>query len=319
MIRQLIFLFQDFKSFIQKDFNIKAYTYALTVIALSIFVVYATPFGKSISGATIPTNNRIVNDILLFLFMYFVVLIPVLFIKKEQHILRKKTFWCKSILFVSILAFSSAFSWRNVLDLPNLSSLESSYVFKVLWRSCNLMFVLPILILCKLFIDKDVKGLYGVCRGNHHIKAYLSLYLVILPILIGISFTPDFKSYYPSYKPWFFGDEVFNLPVWLSTVVYETVYMSDFVMVELIFRGAMVIGMASLLGRNAVLPMVGIYVMLHFGKPVMETMSAIFGGYFLGTLAFQSKHIWGGIIIHMGIALIIELLRFSQYYILGIG
>ncbi|MDL2314839.1 hypothetical protein LJC16_01100 [Bacteroidales bacterium OttesenSCG-928-C19] len=319
MVRQLTLLFQDFKSFFQKDFNLKAYTYALAVIAASIFVVYATPFGKLISRAQIPTDNRIVNDILLFLFMYFVVLIPVLFIKKEQQILKKGAFWFKSILFVSVLAFSSAFSWRNVLDFPSLSSIESSFVFKVLWRSCNITIVLPVLILYRIFIDKKVKGLYGICRGNHHIKAYLSLYIIILPILIGISFTPDFKSYYPSYKPWLFGDEVFNLPTWLSTVIYETVYMSDFVMVELIFRGAMVIGMATLLGRNAVLPMVGIYVMLHFGKPVMETMSAIFGGYFLGTLAFQTKHIWGGIIIHMGIALIIELLRFSQYYILGIG
>jgi hypothetical protein len=48
----------------------------------------------------------------------------------------------------------------------------------------------------------------------------------------------------------------------------------------------------------------------------METTSALFGGYFLGALAFQTRHIWGGVIIHMGIALIIELLRFFQHYVM---
>ena len=65
--------------------------------------------------------------------------------------------------------------------------------------------------------------------------------------------------------------------------------------------------------------MIAVYVALHFGKPVMETISAMFGGYFLGALAFQTRHIWGGVIIHMGIAFIIELLRIFQHYVLGVG
>jgi len=81
----------------------------------------------------------------------------------------------------------------------------------------------------------------------------------------------------------------------------------------------LVIGMAALLNSNAVLPMVAVYVALHFGKPVLETISAVFGGYFLGALAFQTRHIWGGVIIHMGIAVVIELLRFLGHYVLGVG
>ncbi|GHT32325.1 hypothetical protein FACS189434_03820 [Bacteroidia bacterium] len=87
---------------------------------------------------------------------------------------------------------------------------------------------------------------------------------------------------------------------------------------ELIFRGALVIGMATVIGRQAVLPMVAAYVALHFGKPVLETMSAIGGGFFLGTLAYQTRHIWGGVIIHMGIAFAIELIRFLQHAVWGI-
>jgi membrane protease YdiL (CAAX protease family) len=117
------------------------------------------------------------------------------------------------------------------------------------------------------------------------------------------------------YKPWLF-EGAFDRPLWLNTILFEIVYISDFFMVELVFRGVLVIGMQSLMGRSAVLPMIAAYEALHFGKPMLETISSVFGGYFLGALAFRTGHIWGGIIIHMGIALIIELLRFFQYYLL---
>ena len=182
----------------------------------------------------------------------------------------------------------------------------------------NIIFVLPVLALLRLTVDRDVNGLYGIGKGNHLLKSYLSLYAVILPILAVVSFTPDFISYYPMYKPWLY-EGVFGRPVWLNTIIFEAVYISDFLMVEMIYRGVLVIGMASLLGRRAVLPMCVAYVALHFGKPALETISALLGGYFLGALAYQTRHIWGGVIIHMGIAFIIEILRFFQYYLTRIS
>ena len=180
-----------------------------------------------------------------------------------------------------------------------------------------MIFVLPVLILLRIFVDKKVKGLYGLCRGNHHIKAYLWLFVLVLPILIAVAFTPAFLSYYPIGKHWQY-EGLFGNPAWLNTAIFEIDYLSDFIMVELIFRGALVIGMGVVLGRSAVLPMVSVYVALHFGKPLLETISAIFGGFFLGTLAHQTRHIWGGVIIHMGIAFAIESIRFVQYAIWGI-
>jgi membrane protease YdiL (CAAX protease family) len=46
----------------------------------------------------------------------------------------------------------------------------------------------------------------------------------------------------------------------------------------------------------------------HFGKPLIETLSSFFGGYMLGVFALYSKNIWGGIILHIGTALFMELL-----------
>ncbi|MDR2929153.1 MAG: CPBP family intramembrane metalloprotease [Cytophagaceae bacterium] len=313
MLKQLKMLFGDFAQFFRKDFHLAAYTWTVAVTALSILIVYGTTFGKSIAANTVPTSSKIINNILIFALIYFLVAIPVTIIRGEWRTLSKPAFLLKGLLLMCLIGFADAFSWRDTINLQNLSALEQSYIHKVLWRMRNIIFVLPTLAVLRLTIDRDVKGLYGIGSGNHHVKAYLSLYVVILPILAVVSLTPDFQSYYPSYKPWIY-ENVFGQPVWLNTIIYEIIYISDFFMVETIFRGVLVIGMASILGRTAVLPMIAVYVALHFGKPVMETASALFGGYFLGVLAFQTRHIWGGVIIHMGIAFIIEILRFVQHY-----
>ncbi len=317
MIKEIRSLFRDFGDFLHKDFKFSAYCYAVVVMIASIVFVYTTDIGFAMGKGRVPTSNPLVNNVLMFTVMYFLVAIPVLILQGKYKSISKPHFYLKGFLLVAILAISDIFSWREHLNFSSLSHEEHRFVSKILWQSSNLIFVLPVLILLRIFVDKKVKGLYGLCSGRHHIKAYLWLYLLILPILIAVSFTSGFLSYYPIGRPWVF-DGLFGNPGWLNTFIFEGFYMADFVMVELIFRGALVIGMGVIMGRSAVLPMVAVYVTLHFGKPAMETISAIFGGFFLGTLAFQTKHIWGGVIIHMGIALAIEIIRFVEYYTLGI-
>jgi hypothetical protein len=318
MIKNLRLLFQDFGDFVRHDFNLKSYLYTLVVIACSITVIYGTSWGERFSKGLVPTSNSLINILLCYGVMYYLAAIPILAIRREYAALTNPKFYLKSFAFIFMLSFSEYVVWSKVLDLSSYAAMERSFIFKVLARGRNLIFVLPALIFIRIFFDKKVKGLYGLCGGNHHVRAYLSLYVVVIPLLVLASFTPDFLSYYPNFKPWFYQD-VFGLPTWFNTVAFEVVYMADFIMVEMFFRGALVIGMAALLGRSAVLPMVAVYVALHFGKPALETMSAMFGGYFLGALAFQTRHIWGGVIIHMGIALMIELVRFFEHYVLGVG
>ena len=81
-------------------------------------------------------------------------------------------------------------------------------------------------------------------------------------------------------------------------------------MVELMFRGFFVIGMSSVLGREAVVPMAVFYCTIHFGKPEAEAISSLFGGYLLGAIAYQTRSIWGGVIVHIGLAWMMELVAF---------
>ncbi|MDR3296681.1 MAG: CPBP family intramembrane metalloprotease [Prevotellaceae bacterium] len=311
-------LFRDFAEFVRRDFHLQAYAYTVLVAAVSIAVIYGTAWGTNFELGKLPLGNVYSNHLLRYVGLYFLVAVPTLLMRRQYSLLRKPAFYLKSLFFVGLLSCVDAFSWRSVISFDSYTSIESRYLFKLLWRMRYLLLVLPLLVVLRLAVDRDVKGLYGLCSGNHHIKAYLSLYVVVVPLLIVASFTPDFLSYYPNYKPWIFSD-VFGRPTWLNAAMFESVYMCDFIMVELFFRGALVIGMASTLGRSAVLPMITVYVALHFGKPMLESMSALFGGYFLGAMAYQTRHIWGGVVIHMGIALLIELLRFFEHYGLGVG
>lgn len=305
-MKQLNYLFKDFLLFFKNDFNLKAYLFTFLFIAGSIYFIYAHKWGLEFLGG----GNTIFRHYLMYLFVYFSVLFVTICLRGCYKELNKPILYFKVFLFMGILAFTDAFSWREHFDFSFIKDPERSYLLKVLWRSRNVMFMLPILITTRYFIDKNVIGLYGLSNRNQHIKAYLLLYLFVLPFLLYASFTPDFQSYYPSYRP--IVGSLFSLPAWLTTLLYESVYMVDFVMVELFFRGVLVIGMISLLGRKSVLPMIAVYVALHFGKPMLETCSAMLGGYVLGALAYQTKHIWGGVIIHMGIALTIDILGLLQ-------
>jgi membrane protease YdiL (CAAX protease family) len=75
----------------------------------------------------------------------------------------------------------------------------------------------------------------------------------------------------------------------------------------------LVIGIVSIIGREAILPMALLYVVIHFGKPLTETISSFFGGYILGVFAYKYKNIMGGIIIHIALAWMMELAAIIQH------
>ena len=83
-------------------------------------------------------------------------------------------------------------------------------------------------------------------------------------------------------------------------------YGLDFLNTELFFRGALVFIFVRFLGPKAIYPIAVTYCVCHFGKPPVEAISSFFGGYILGVISFKSENIWGGVVLHAGIALLME-------------
>ena len=65
-----------------------------------------------------------------------------------------------------------------------------------------------------------------------------------------------------------------------------------------------------MLGKDIILPASALYCVYHFGKPMGEAISSFFGGTVVGIFAYRTKSIYGGILIHMGIAFLMELAAF---------
>ena len=125
-------------------------------------------------------------------------------------------------------------------------------------------------------------------------------------MFLAVAFTPQFLDFYPKmHITWY--DGALGWERWQLIGAFELCYANDFLGVEGLFRGALVIGLARWLGCRAVLPMALTYMCIHLGKPDLELLSSVGGGYLLGVLAWRTRHLWGGIIIHQGIAMFFEL------------
>ena len=89
-------------------------------------------------------------------------------------------------------------------------------------------------------------------------------------------------------------------------------YAAQFLALEVFFRGFLLAGLRRAMGANAVFVAMVPYVMLHFGKPLPETLGAVVTGIVLGTLALRTRSIWGGVVIHIAVAVTMDLLALGM-------
>lgn len=258
-------------------------------------------------------------------FAYFMVLIPQQFLR-YGHLrkLQSVEFWVKSLVFLSLIGIAAGFSYHG--DLVALLDEwwggfevgERYLVRKMASNTKRLLIYVPLLLILKYFFDKHTHGLYGLSAKGFDWKPYAIMMLLVFPLIMAASFLPDFLKQYPSFKFWRYR-EIFGLADWQQLSIYWVSYVLAFFFVELIFRGALVVGMERVLRADSILPMVSVYCFLHFGKPMGETISSIFGGYIIGVIALYSRSILGGCFIHVGIALTMDAAAIIQYYLFGRG
>jgi membrane protease YdiL (CAAX protease family) len=133
-----------------------------------------------------------------------------------------------------------------------------------------------------------------------HLWIYLLLFTLILPAVAIASTTDAFRHTYPFYRA--ANRSHFDLWSW------EALYAVQFLALEVFFRGFILQGLRRALGSNAIFVMIVPYCMIHYGKPLPETLGAIGAGVILGTLAMRTKSIWGGVLIHVGVAVTMDVL-----------
>ncbi|WP_276374684.1 CPBP family intramembrane glutamic endopeptidase [Chryseolinea sp. H1M3-3] len=294
---------------IKEDFNAKQYSFVFVFVAVALFINYKFNFDdlvlKSQRGFT-----KFIYYFLFYATAYYVTLIIASVFAKIQFF-RNKTFWIKSVVGLSALSLDSSVpflrDWISELFDPSLQF----WAYKVVVNLIGAFTVLLPLFVVYLFFDAKEKHYYGLHPKRFDTRPYFQMLMIMLPIMIAASFLPSFLKQYPMYKvsP---AHLTLGVPEWVTVAIYEFAYGFDFITVEFLFRGFMVIGMINILGRHAVLAMAVTYCFLHTGKPLGEAISSIFGGYLLGVIAYETKSVWGGVIVHVGIAWMMEIIGFTQ-------
>ena len=304
----------EIRDFLKKDFNILAYSYTVLFLTTSLYFNYKYNFEDNYVNKFYGKSISFLTYFLYYITPYLLIIVPVLFIKKKQYLLKKSEFWIKSIVFFGIFGVMVAF-WqvKYFIDFSKLNYSENSFIHNLIF---NLKRIIPFLIVfyaVKKIYDKDLNHLYGLrYKGMNYRPFFLMLFLMI-PLIAIASFQPDFQHTYPQYRFYNYKG-AFGMSPLQSEGIFELAYGLDFVSIELMYRGALIVGMARLLGKEAVLPMASAYVILHFGKPAGEAISSFFGGMILGIHALAKKNISGGIIIHVGIAYFMEIAAILQHF-----
>ncbi len=171
------------------------------------------------------------------------------------------------------------------------------------WRVFGYL-LLPMAVIA-LLPGERVRDYHVSPRGFFkHLWIYVIMFALILPAVIIASRTSEFRATYPFYR--LAPRSLFDTWSW------EVMYALQFLSLEFFFRGFLLQGLRRVVGANAIFVMIVPYCMIHYGKPMTETIGAIFAGVILGTLAMRTRSIWGGVLIHVGVAWTMDLLAIAQ-------
>ena len=133
-----------------------------------------------------------------------------------------------------------------------------------------------------------------------HLWIYGLCLAFVIPAMLLVSRQPDFGTYYPFYKN--------SARSYADLLAWECLYFAQFFALELFFRGLWLGACRRSLGSGAIFSMCVPYCMIHYGKPFLEANGAIIAGIVLGSLSMRTRSIYAGFLVHITVALGMDLL-----------
>lgn len=180
---------------------------------------------------------------------------------------------------------------------------DSPLFYLAYWASMTIIFYLILPILFIKLIFKNKLSEYGLSAKGifKSYKIYFLFFLFMVPLIFFVSASENFQNKYPFYSP--FGESLYP-----NFIIWQFLYLLQFFSLEFFFRGFMLHGIKQRFGFYSIWVMMIPYMMIHFGKPMPETISAIFAGIILGALSLKSRSIWLGVAIHYSVAITMDLM-----------
>lgn len=299
------------RQFWKEDFHWGTYGTTLAFLAMCLLVNYHYDFTDRHIYHQPDGVAKWLRWLGLMVVPYVVVLGLQAVFQRPVEALKRPAFWTMLLFAMLMVTTTAWFPWHKTLARLWFPKELYRWGVLILWNLKRFVFMLLPLLVFWLAVDRRRSQFYGLFTKPKGLGVYFGMLLIVLPLIVVASFQPDFLKAYPQYEagP---AEARHGISPWITGGVFELVYGADFAMVELVFRGFLVIGFTRWLGPKAVLPMAATYCCLHFGKPAGEAVASIFGGYILGVIVYYSKSIWGGIVVHLGLAWMMEAAAYLQ-------
>jgi hypothetical protein len=275
-------------------------SFVSVLAAILIFLNYHYAIDKNISNK----HSFLYSFISRYIIFLVAFSLPYLF----YRLIKKRKYTANPLFIFMLILAPAIFSLKIALDIPlhfsdNLN--WNDYWNNIFYWPLRLVIVGGILFIIWKIVDSN-QPFYGIVTKNIKWKPYWLMLLIMLPLIAAASTQPDFLTMYPKLK---LIAGVYNesgLTGW-HKLLFELSYGSDFIGIELFFRGFLILAFIKWAGKDAILPMACFYCTIHFGKPLGECISSYFGGLILGIVVYNTRSILGGLMVHLGIAWLMEI------------
>ena len=295
-------IFKYLQNFYHKEFKLAYFLIILFLLGIYIYLNYWHGLENRFAAGGNTKWSNFFGYYLLYLVPFAAAFLLQLLFYKDCHYYQNYWFW------IILLLAPAFFSFRVNFDLHQT-------IIKNLWDGDEQIFWLQSLnwvvrvfvVLIPVFIiwfikDRNNQLFYG-SAALKNVKPYLIMLLIMIPLIALASTQKDFLQMYPKAK--ILDGLVLPSNKW-HYIIYEICYGFDFVSIEFFFRGFLILSLAKICGPHCIIPVACFYCTIHFGKPMGEAISSFWGGLLLGIVSYNTKSIWGGLIVHLGIAWLME-------------
>ena len=207
------------------------------------------------------------------------------------------------LFFIAVFLFAFKYHFRFHLPFSANAAINTIWNKMLYWPFLLLIIFIALSAVRRWIIWEETA--WGTRYTISDWKPYWLMLAIMLPLVSLAATQPDFQAVYPKLSQLSGTGNLNDIPGW-QAMLFELCYGSDFITIELFFRGFLIIGFSQWLGRDAILPVAVFYCSIHFGKPLGECISSFFGGMLLGIVVYNTRSIWGGLLVHLGIAWMME-------------
>lgn len=296
-------IFKYIRDFYNKEFNLYYFLLILVLVTALIYLNYWHFLERRYAAGGKSKWSNFAGYYLLYFIPFATAFFLQLLFFKDCSYFHNHWFWI--ILFLAPAFFSFRINFDFHQDIIASIWKDDELIF---WTRCINWIVRVLVLLIPVYIiwlikDKPNQPFYGTAALNN-IKPYLIMLLIMIPLLAVASMQKDFLHVYPKAK--FINTLSIAHQKW-RYVVYELCYGFDFVSIEFFFRGFLILSLLKICGTHSIIPVACFYCTIHLGKPMGEAISSFWGGILLGIVSYNTGSVWGGLIVHLGIAWFMEL------------